>query len=279
MAAPGDPGTYIGPDGNWYDGNGNVISAGATAAGPAFVPGSQGFTNTSPLANLGPNNPSLGTVSATNPTTTRINPFTGQPYTLDQLQAMNAAGGIAAGSPNAQALAAAQATQTPATPQLSKPTQTAIFGDMPAIPKAPPFYYAPFQAPAPFSAPSGQDVLTADPGFAFREGQGLQELQQSAAAQGVLNTGGTLQDIVNYGQQAGSQEYANAYNRAQGTYQTNFNDALNAWLANAGNAFQTYTTNYNTQVQNPYLAAWGQYQQGVGNQNQLFQQQFQTATA
>lgn len=155
---------------------------------------------------------------------------------------------------------------------------TGIFGAMPTIPQAPAFHYDAFNAPAPYALPSGEDVLKQDPGYQFRLDQGTGAIQHSAAARGVLNTGGTLKDLLNYGQSAGSQEYSNAADRSLNTYQTNFSDALNAWLANAGNAFNTYNTNYSTQYQNPYLAAMGQYQQKVGNQGQLFGQQLSTAT-
>ena len=165
-------------------------------------------------------------------------------------------------------------------PTVDWPTlSTQQFGAMPAIPNAPAFSFDAFQAPAPFAPPSSQDVLNGDPGYAFRTGQGLQALQQSAAARGVLNSGGTLQDLVDYGQKAASQEYQNAYDRALGSYQTNFRDALDAYMTNFGNALTKYNTNYGTQYATPYNQMWQQYQQGVGNQAQLFNQQFQTATA
>lgn len=52
-----------------------------------------------------------------------------------------------------------------------------------------------------------------DPGYDFRLGEGLKLLQGSAAARGALMSGATLRDITNYGQNAASQEYANAYGR------------------------------------------------------------------
>lgn len=154
-----------------------------------------------------------------------------------------------------------------------------IFGSQPSIPGVPAFTYDSFNAPAPFSAPSSQDVLNGDPGYGFRVGQGTQALQQSAAARGVLNTGGTLQDLIDYGQKAASQEYGNAYNRSLGTYQTNYNDALNAWQSNLGAQLAKYNANFGTQVQFPFQAASGQFGVNAGLQGQLFNQQFQTATA
>lgn len=52
-----------------------------------------------------------------------------------------------------------------------------------------------------------------DPSFKFRLQEGLQALERSAAARGVLASGGTFKGITNYAQQAASQEYQNAFNR------------------------------------------------------------------
>jgi hypothetical protein len=57
----------------------------------------------------------------------------------------------------------------------------------------------------------------ADPGYAFRLAEGNKALNASAAARGGMISGNALTAAQNYGQQAGSQEYQNAYNR----YQTN----------------------------------------------------------
>ena len=159
--------------------------------------------------------------------------------------------------------------------------QQSIFGSQPSVGQytPPPFSYDPFQAPAPFAPPSGQDVLAQDPGYQFRLDQGTGALQNSAAARGVLNTGGTLQDLINYGQGAASQEYGNAYARDLGTYQNNYQDALNSYITNFGNALTKYNTNYNTQYVTPFNQLQAQYGNNVAGQNQLFGQQFATATA
>lgn len=81
----------------------------STAPTPAsvFTP-APGFVNTSPTADTGENNPALATVSASNPASTAIDPFTGVAYTLQQLQAMNPD----PNTPNGQALAALTGTST-----------------------------------------------------------------------------------------------------------------------------------------------------------------------
>ena len=58
-----------------------------------------------------------------------------------------------------------------------------------------------------------------DPGTAFRLKTGMEALDRSAAARGGLLSGATLKGAQRYGQDLGSQEYQNAFNR----YVTGFN--------------------------------------------------------
>jgi len=59
----------------------------------------------------------------------------------------------------------------------------------------------------------------ADPGTAFRLSEGVEALDRSAASRGGLLSGATLKGIQRYGQDLGSQEFQNAFNR----YTTGFN--------------------------------------------------------
>lgn len=54
-----------------------------------------------------------------------------------------------------------------------------------------------------------------DPGYAFRMKEGMNQLERSAAARGGLLSGGTGKALTRYGQEMGSQEYQNAFNRYQ----------------------------------------------------------------
>lgn len=56
-----------------------------------------------------------------------------------------------------------------------------------------------------------------DPGYAFRLAEGTKALERSAAARGGLLSGGTGKALTRYGQEMGSQEYSNAYNRFRDT--------------------------------------------------------------
>lgn len=60
-----------------------------------------------------------------------------------------------------------------------------------------------------------------DPSYQFRLGEGQKVLERSAAARGTLLGGGTLKALTNYGQQAASQEYQAAYDRALGAFKAN----------------------------------------------------------
>ena len=66
----------------------------------------------------------------------------------------------------------------------------------------------------------GASDFTQDPGYAFRLQQGQKALDASAAARGGLISGNALRAAQGYGQEMGSQEYQNAYNRALTGYNT-----------------------------------------------------------
>jgi hypothetical protein len=59
----------------------------------------------------------------------------------------------------------------------------------------------------------GMDQFQADPGYAFRLSEGMKALERSAAARGGLVSGATMKGLQRYGQELGSQEYTNAFNR------------------------------------------------------------------
>jgi hypothetical protein len=61
----------------------------------------------------------------------------------------------------------------------------------------------------------GQQDFEADPGYAFRQAEGMKALERSAAARGNLLSGNTMKGIQRFGQDLASQEYGNAFNRFQ----------------------------------------------------------------
>jgi hypothetical protein len=78
----------------------------------------------------------------------------------------------------------------------------------------------------------GMDQFTADPGYGFRLSEGQKALDRQAAARGGLISGGALKAAQRYGQEMGSQEYTNAFNR----YQTERQARLNPLQSLAGMA-------------------------------------------
>jgi hypothetical protein len=66
---------------------------------------------------------------------------------------------------------------------------------------------------APFEYQTPEFNFQADPGYQFRLQQGMQGVQNSAAAQGKGLSGATLRALAKYGSGLASQEYGNAYNR------------------------------------------------------------------
>jgi hypothetical protein len=94
--------------------------------------------------------------------------------------------------------------------------------------------------------------FTTDPGYAFRMKEGLTALDRQAAARGGLISGGALKAAERYGQDLGSQEYMNAFNR----YQTNRANQLNPLQSITG-AGQTAT--------NQLAGAAGAYGANAGN--------------
>lgn len=66
----------------------------------------------------------------------------------------------------------------------------------------------------------GAGDYQADPGYAFRLSEGQKALDRQAAARGGLISGGALRAAQRYGQEMGSQEFGNAFNRALTSYNT-----------------------------------------------------------
>lgn len=61
----------------------------------------------------------------------------------------------------------------------------------------------------------GMSDFEQDPGYAFRQSEGMRALERSAAARGNLLSGSTLKGVQRFGQDLASQEYQNAFNRYQ----------------------------------------------------------------
>jgi hypothetical protein len=84
----------------------------------------------------------------------------------------------------------------------------------------------------------GMNQFRQDPGYAFRLKEGQNALDRQAAARGGLISGGALKAAERYGQDMGSQEYMNAFNR----YQTERAARLNPLQSLTGMAQTTANT-------------------------------------
>jgi hypothetical protein len=98
-----------------------------------------------------------------------------------------------------------------------------------------------------------------DPGYAFRLSEGMKALDRTAAARGGMLSGAALRGATRYGQEMGSQEYTNAFNR----YQTNRANQLNPLQSLMG-AGQTAAGNVASAGQN-YATNAGQNYMNAGN--------------
>ena len=100
--------------------------------------------------------------------------------------------------------------------------------------------------------PFDMSKFQADPGYGFRMSEGLKALDRQAAARGGLMSGAALKAAGRYGQDSGSQEFGNAYNR----YRQNRADQLTPLSdlmvggTNATNATNTAMGNMGTNVGN-----------------------------
>lgn len=101
-----------------------------------------------------------------------------------------------------------------------------------------------------------------DPGYQFRMDQGNAALTAKRAAVGNRFGSQALKDIVNYNQDAGSQEFGNAYNR----YNTNRDAIYNKLAAIAGTG-QTQTNNNNAMGSTLGQTLGNNTQNGVSNSN------------
>ena len=105
----------------------------------------------------------------------------------------------------------------------------------------------------------GMEDFNADPGYAFRMAEGQKALERSAAARGSLLGGGQLKALTRYGQDMGSQEYGNAYNRYMNNRASKFNQLSS--VAGLGQTSAGQVSNMGTQT----AGMVGQNTIGAGN--------------
>ena len=102
---------------------------------------------------------------------------------------------------------------------------------------------------------------TASPGYQFRLNEGLKGVQNSAAARGILQSGGTLKGLTKYGQDYAANDFNDSFNRvasvAAGGQQ------VNSTLASLGANAATNAGNFATQGANARASGY------IGQANSL----------
>lgn len=114
------------------------------------------------------------------------------------------------------------------------------------------------------------------PGYEFRLSEGIKALDRTASANGNLLSGQQLKGVTRFGQEYASNEYANAYARAYGSFVQNQDSQYNhlANMANMGqntavqmgNAGMNYATGYGNTLLGATSAA-NNYNVNAANQN------------
>lgn len=144
--------------------------------------------------------------------------------------------------------------------------------------------------------PFTNEDMYKDPGYAFRLSEGVKALDRSAAARGGLLGGNQMRGLTELGQNLGSQEYQNAFNRYQiernarlnplqsllGAGQTATNTLTSA-AGNLGNALGEGAIGAGNARASGYIGSANAISNAIGqgfnyyNQNQLMSKMFPTA--
>ena len=113
-----------------------------------------------------------------------------------------------------------------------------------------------------FSAPNGQELLSRDPGYAFRQEEARKALEASSAAKGGLLSGPTLAALQRQSSDIASQEYGQAYNRALGENQLRYGRGLTQTQEDYQRQLAANQLGYGRATEQQQLG----YQQGLGAQ-------------
>lgn len=103
--------------------------------------------------------------------------------------------------------------------------------------------FTPFNPGQPFSFDPSN--LQNTPGYQFRMQQGEQAITDQASAVGGVGGGNTLKALTSFGQGLAGTEYEQAYTDALNTYNTNYGNSYQAWLANQTGGNQVKQQQFN----------------------------------
>lgn len=93
-----------------------------------------------------------------------------------------------------------------------------------------------------FIAPGFEEAMN-DPGYQFRLKQAMQAITNSTAASGLLRSGATAKGMMDYAQDAASQEYEKVYGRRLGEHQLRTGEVFGAFDRNQAERFGAFDRN------------------------------------
>lgn len=107
----------------------------------------------------------------------------------------------------------------------------------------PQFSYADFPGFDKFVMPT-KEQIGAEPGYAFARDEGQRAAENSAAARGTLRTGGTIKDLIAWGDKFADQNASHVIDRAFQTWGAENQNKFQSWEGNRQNALSTFDRNY-----------------------------------
>jgi len=84
--------------------------------------------------------------------------------------------------------------------------------------------------------------ISSDPGYQFQYNQGLEAVNRTAAAKGMLGSGNRLYDLTNYGQDRAKTSYGDAVSRLGSLLGSTLSSAQNQSRDQLNNQYQTNTS-------------------------------------
>ena len=104
------------------------------------------------------------------------------------------------------------------------------------------FSYEPFGGFDKFAAPT-PDEIQSEPGYAFARDEGLRAAENSAAARGTLRTGGTIKDLIGWGNRFADQNASKVYDRKMNLWGKENENKYTTWTGNRDLAWGSYDRN------------------------------------
>lgn len=127
-----------------------------------------------------------------------------------------------------------------------------------------PFTYEPFEGPT-------AENFQADPGYAFRQREGIRAATNAASATGLARSGGFVKGLINYAQDAASQEFGNVWNRQYSTWDANRRNRGENYDRNWQNRLTDYLVDYERES-DKFGRALQTWSANTGQGNALFAQ-------